>query len=90
MRPPVVKSCNFKELPILESRVGSGRVGQCAAAIRVITLWFLVLSQFFRDGMGPYNCSFHDPLIVNKAHNVPSHNLYQRHKYDELDLIRLI
>ena len=28
-----VKSCNFKELPILESRVGSGRVGQCAAAI---------------------------------------------------------
>ena len=26
MRPPVVKSCNFKELPILESLVGSGQV----------------------------------------------------------------
>ena len=33
VRPPVVKSCNFKHLPILESRVRSGRVGQCAASI---------------------------------------------------------
>ena len=28
-------------------------VSQAESILRVITLWFLVLSQFFRDGMGP-------------------------------------
>ena len=33
-------------------------VSQKELILRVITLWFLVLSQFFRDGMGPFNlCS---------------------------------
>ena len=30
-------------------------VSQAELILRVITLWFLVLSQFFRDGMGPLN-----------------------------------
>ena len=30
-------------------------VSQAELILRVITLWFLVLSQFFRDGMGPFN-----------------------------------
>ena len=29
-------------------------VSQAELILRVITLWFLVLSQFFRDGMGPF------------------------------------
>ena len=29
-------------------------VSQAELIPRVITLWFLVLSQFFRDGMGPF------------------------------------
>ena len=28
-------------------------VSQAELILRVITLWFLVLSNFFRDGMGP-------------------------------------
>ena len=31
-------------------------VSQAELILRVITLWFLVLSHFFRDGMGPFNC----------------------------------
>ena len=30
-------------------------VSQAELILRVITLWFLVLSQFLRDGMGPFN-----------------------------------
>ena len=30
-------------------------VSQAELILRVITLWFLVLFQFFRDGMGPFN-----------------------------------
>ena len=30
-------------------------VSQAELILRVITLWFLVLSQFFRHGMGPFN-----------------------------------
>ena len=30
-------------------------VSQAELILRVITLWFLVLSQFFRDRMGPFN-----------------------------------
>ena len=30
-------------------------VSHAELILRVITLWFLVLSQFFRDGMGPFN-----------------------------------
>ena len=30
-------------------------VSQAELILRVITLWFLVLCQFFRDGMGPFN-----------------------------------
>ena len=26
-----------------------------ASMLRVITLWFLVLTKFFHDGMGPFN-----------------------------------
>ena len=29
-------------------------VSQAELILRVITLWFLVLSQFFRDSMGPF------------------------------------
>ena len=29
-------------------------VAQAELILRVITLWFLVLSQFFRDGMGAF------------------------------------
>ena len=33
-------------------------VSQAELILMVITLWFLVSSQFFRDGMGPFNaCS---------------------------------
>ena len=28
---------------------------QAELILRVITLWFLVLSQFFRDSIGPFN-----------------------------------
>ena len=31
-------------------------VSQAELILRVITSWFLVLSQFFRDGMGPFKC----------------------------------
>ena len=37
-------------------------VSQAEFILRVITLWFLVLSQFFRDGMGPFN---NQPIISN-------------------------
>ena len=30
-------------------------VSQAELILRVITLWFLVLSNFFRDSMGPFN-----------------------------------
>ena len=30
-------------------------VSQAQLILRFITLWFQVLSQFFRDGMGPFN-----------------------------------
>ena len=30
-------------------------ISQAELILGVITLWFLVLSQFFRDGMGPFN-----------------------------------
>ena len=30
-------------------------VSQAELIPRVVTLWLLVLSQFFRDGMGPFN-----------------------------------
>ena len=33
-------------------------VSQAELILRVITLWFLVLSQFFRDGMGPFKGPF--------------------------------
>ena len=29
-------------------------VSQAELILKVITLWFLVLSQFFMDGMGPF------------------------------------
>ena len=40
VRPQVVKSCNFKELPIFKSGVGSSRVGQCAAPLRFLKICF--------------------------------------------------
>ena len=33
-------------------------VSQAELILRVITLWFLVLSQFFRDGMGPFKLNY--------------------------------
>ena len=30
-------------------------VSQAELILKVITVWFLVLSEFFRDGMGPFN-----------------------------------
>ena len=36
VRPPVGKSCNFKDLPVFKSWVGSSQVGQC---IRVDCWW---------------------------------------------------
>ena len=32
-------------------------VQQAELILRVITVWFLVLSHFFRDGMGPFKAS---------------------------------
>ena len=41
--------------------VVSHAVVSCRVALsfKVINLWFLVLSQFFRDGMGPFKLSSH-------------------------------
>ena len=36
---------------------------QAELILRVITFWFLVLSQFFREGMGPFNQ--HAPVCDN-------------------------
>ena len=39
-------------------------VSQAELILRVITLWFLILSQFFKDGMGPFNRSIQNPAIL--------------------------
>ena len=38
---------------------------QAKLILRVITLWFLVLSQFFRDGIGPFKCDDSHKLCIN-------------------------
>ena len=45
---------------------------------RVITLWFLVLSQFFRDSMGPFNkVKKHKILVmILLSNNVTSGFIY--------------
>ena len=46
---------------------------QAELNLRVITLWFLVLSQFFRDGMGPFKFYIPDyvtfGLFTEVTHN---------------------
>ena len=39
-------------------------VSQAALILRVITLWYLALSQFFRHGMGPFK---HDQDCMNSV-----------------------
>ena len=45
-------------------------VSQAELILRVITLWFLILSQFFRDGMGPFKttCSYENTKLMVNAH----------------------
>ena len=38
-------------------------VSQAELILRVITLWFLVLSQIFRDGVGLFNVYFQHVII---------------------------
>ena len=45
-------------------------VSQAELILRVITLWFLVLSHFFRDGMGPFN----KVCTVNNSNAMPNLN----------------
>ena len=40
---------------------------QAELILRVITLWFLVLSQLFRDGMGPFNANLKTGVEVKKS-----------------------
>ena len=46
-------------------------VSEAEFILRVITLWFLVLSQFFRDGISPFKRKVtgdlgEEPLIVKQ------------------------
>ena len=46
--------------------LSNSMVSQAELILRVITLWFLVLFQFFRDGMGPFkNLAIIGLLLVN-------------------------
>ena len=57
-------------------------VSQAELISKGITLWFLVLSQFFRDGIGPFNADqekeITSEIIVFVKHNFSSLiNLFQ-------------
>ena len=41
-------------------------VSQAELILRVFTAWFLVLSHFFRDGMGPFKCGNIMKQLVEK------------------------
>ena len=55
-------------------------VPEAELILRVITLWFLVLSQFFRDGMGPFKhtnaVSFKCFFMFSRASLNASYNQY--------------
>ena len=44
-------------------------VSQAELILRVITVWFLVLSQFFRDGMGPFKVVLSKRAVTSATFN---------------------
>ena len=59
---------------------------QAELILRVITVWFLVLSQFFRDGMGPFNIYLMYCLLLNRNSICPiKKTLYIRISKDNTD-----
>ena len=57
VRPSVLNSRDLKELPTVDSRTGSGLVGQCAAGLRVSDSFAIVSSY-------PQTSRDESPLIV--------------------------